>query len=520
MQPIDKGCSINDSLLTPGDDHKRRLVRVAIPQVEGFYQPTVHYDCVHNQVQSVRNRVIGVVPKPTAEGLASVRIAARRFAATLHPTGVDDIYALANRNVGQKAKRYRDAALKVSHFGVNDTDACIKMFVKAERFNPSAKVNPEPRAVQFRGAKYCVALAMHLRPIEEQIYRSTAASDGVPPSRNVAKGLNAVERAELLVEKATHFTNPRFITLDASKFDKHVSTGLLEIEHHVYLTCNNDPTFVWLLQQQLMNRCFTNSGLRYKCKGRRMSGDMNTAIGNVVIMLMMMVAYCSRILKLKRWDCLDDGDDIIVILEEEDVSRFQKEVPTTFGTFGMSMKVSAAVESIHDVEFCQSKIIEYKPSRYKFVRDYRAVLSKSTSGVRNWSDPIFRTRAIHAIGTCELVLGLGVPVLQSYALALLRNSSGSKDIIRHAPDGLRLRALRDARLLGLKDISLVKPQVIEQCARASFARAFGLQEADQVALERRFDNWSFDILNTQTYGNELEVYSWTLSQSTGELYHG
>lgn len=518
LQPLDEGCSIRSIPVPDGDEHKRLLVRVAIPETDGIFQPTIHYDCIHNQIQSIHNRVCGVVERPTPEGLRVVRLAASAIAATLPETQPDDVYDLARRHGGMKGARYRRAADELTTFGLFPGDSTVKMFVKAERFNPLAKINPDPRAIQFRGAKYCVALAQYLRPIEEHLYQFDKASAGVPRTRNVAKGLNSVARAELLVAKGSAFRSPVYITLDASRFDKHVSEALLKVEHSVYRASNPSEEFAELLRLQLRNRCFSTLGVAYRVRGRRMSGDMNTAIGNVVIMLCMMIAFCDLILGLFRWDCLDDGDDIVVILEEEDVARFRAEVTGAFRTFGMEMKMDEPCRSIHEVEFCQSKVIEYQPFRFKFVRDYRSVLSKATSGVRNWGNVGYRVKVIHAIGTCELILGLGVPVLQAYAQALLRNSSGDRDILRHAPDGLKARALRDARLLGIKDVRHLRPAAIHPVARTTFAEAFGCSESLQLELESFFASWTFDVRSLSLHGLEWEVESWTSAQSTCELY--
>lgn len=517
LEPIDEGCSIRLPAAPHGDDHKRRLVRVATLDAAGVFQPTIHYDCIHNQIQAVRNRIIGVVVKPTHEGMALVRLAASDLCRSLHHTGEDDLYALANRHSGRKADRYRRAADQLSTFGLNRNDSCVKMFVKSERFDPTTKVNPDPRPIQFRAAKYCVALAQFLRPIEEQIYTTTCASDGVPPSRNVAKGLNSVARAELLVAKASHFNDPVFIPLDASRYDKHVSTQLLKVEHSIYLHCNGNLEFRNLLKEQLINRCFTNLGLSYVAVARRMSGDMNTASGNVILMLVLVIAVCRFILRLPRWDCLDDGDDVIAIVERCDVTAFVTNVVDAFASFGMKLKVEEPVSSIHEVEFCQARIVEYSPSRFKFVRDFRTVMSKATCGVRNWQDPAYRSRVIHAIGTCEMILGLGVPILQNYAQALLRNSKPGRDYLKYAPDGLRLRAQRDAKLLGIRDPRSLHPTPIQQCARASFAVAFGVTEHDQLRLERRLDEWTFDTSSLQYFGAEWDVASWTGTMSRGEV---
>lgn len=516
LQPIDAGCSLTRVPTIHGDEHKRRLVRVAIP-AEGF-QPTVHYDCVHNQVQSIRNRVIGVVPKPTSEGLVLMAKGAMGITHHLVSSHEDDIFALSKRHGGSKGARYHCATVEYLKFGLFKADSNVKMFIKPERFDPNAKINPDPRAIQFRNPKYCVAVARFLRPVEEQIYLFKYASDGVPNSRNVAKGLNAVARAMLLVEKASHFTEPVFITMDASRFDKHVSVQHLRLEHRVYLASNPDPEFASLLALQLSNTCFTSSGVKYKTLGRRMSGDMNTAIGNIIIMLTMIIAYCRYSLKLRTWDCLDDGDDFVLIVERGDVDRLYATAESVFLGFGMEMKVDPPAMGIHDVTFCQSKVVEFLPGKYKFVRDWRAIVSKSTSGVRNWENPTFRNNTINAVGLCELVINLGVPILQEYALALLRNTSSTSDARKYMPGYLVERTGKELKHLGIKSLRDVKPQSVHNCARRSFAEAYGISETEQVALEDRLRKWTFLMSTPVNGGDEWDAYSWTGTMSTSEVY--
>lgn len=516
MQPVDTGCTIRHVPIPHDDEHKKLLVRVSIP-AEGF-QPTVHHDCTHNQVQAIRNRVIGEVPKPNSEGLNLMRLGARAITRNLVPTAEDDIFALSKRHGGAKGARYARAADEYLMTGLLPSDSNIKMFVKPERFDPNSKVNPDPRAIQFRAPKYCVALAQYLRPIEEQIYQFDHASDGVPCTRNVAKGLNSKSRAQLLAEKAKLFDDPCFITMDASRFDKHVSVAHLRTEHGVYLACNRDPVFRRLLKLQLKNKCFTSRGISYVVLGRRMSGDMNTAIGNIVIMLGMIIGYCRYHLKLSKWDCLDDGDDFVIIIEKGDAHRFCADVSEVFLSMGMEMKVDEPVTSLHDVEFCQSKVIEFCPGGYKFVRNYRKVISNGTSGVRNWSNRTVRNNTIHAVGMCELVLGLGIPVLQEYALALIRNTSGPKDIMKYTSEGYKAHMARELASLRVTDIRQVKAQPIQACARASFAQAFGLSEGEQLRLEARFRSWNFSLDDPLFIGDEWDVDTWTGSVSMNEIY--
>lgn len=514
---LDQGCSI---IRLPSDDsdrHKRLLVRVAHLAHLGCHQPTVHYDCAHNQIRSLVGRVAGVVPHPTTDGLKLLRLAAKILRVSIPPTTANDLCDMPLRYSGNKRLRYQDACDKVTMCGVSKKDATIKMFVKPERFNPEAKRNPDPRAIQFRNPKYCVALAQFLHPIEHHIYELSCASNGVPRSRNVAKGLNSCSRAQLLIEKTANFSDPIYLGLDAARFDKHVSKEKLEIEHSVYTYSNPDPHFRQLLSWQLVNKCFSNLGLVYKVRGRRMSGDMNTAAGNCLLMLIMLIAIFTIVLRVK-WDCLDDGDDVVVIIERRDVKLVLSRLADLFLSFGMEIKLESMCDDIHQVVFCQSSIVEYRTGKFKFVRDWRKVISNALCGVSHWTNDTYRRRVLQAIGTCELVLNLSVPILQSFALAILRNVSGGKAVdLSLAPEGLQRRTYRDLKALGIAP-NLIEAQPIHDCGRASFATAYGVSIEDQLAIEKRLDAWTFQVDGCEIHPPEIIECSWEYSPTMSEVY--
>lgn len=513
---LDVGCAILREPVVNRDCHKKTMVRVSSPVIPGVFQPYFHYDCLHNQVRSIVGRVAGPVVKPSEHGLALLRVAAEHLGRTLPKTQSNDLFDMPARYSGAKRTRYERAAEALCVAGLFIKDAFCKMFVKAERIDGCAKKNPDPRAIQFRGSKYCVALAAYLHPIEHALYHTEFASSGVPKTRNIAKGLNSVQRAEVLNEKLAFFQSPVVLSIDASRFDKHVSKQLLMIEHSVYLASNPAPQFALILAMQLVNTVFTSLGLKYRVEGRRMSGDMNTACGNCVLMILMLYAFCKLVLNLARWDCFDDGDDCLLIVEAKDVSTVQSTLAPQFLSFGMEMKVESPVDSLHKIVFCQSSVVEYEPGRFKFVRDYRNIISKSLCGLRHWQDPHYRKRVLKAIGTCELVLNLSVPVLQSFACAILRNVGGRARDLHYAPDGLRARASRDARALGL-ELSKIQPRPIQECARSSFELAFGLSPTEQINLERELDSWVFRIDGLVHWGGEWSVHDWLPNFSNVEV---
>lgn len=490
---LDTGCSITRLPVESDRSHKKRLTKVASFR-ELTFHTQMHLNCSHNQLCGVANRVIGVVPHPTSEGLKELELAAIEISRMLPKVGKQDEQVMVDRYGGSKRRRYQEAHDHFAIRGVTRRDAGITAFAKTEKFDPEAKVNPHPRMIQFRGPVYCVALAAYLQPVEHSVYLMDKLGCGVPHSRNIAKGLNTVQRARLLVEKSFYFTRPQYLSLDASRFDKHVSLELLQIEHSIYLKCNPDPRFRQLLSWQLVNKCRSDLGMKYVTRGRRMSGDMNTAVGNCLLMCTMMRAYFNH-LSLKKWDFLDDGDDIVVIVEEESLDMIRDTVVSHFLKYGMSMKLEGVETSIHRVEFCQARTVftQFGP---KFVRNPRAILSKSLCGARHWEDLNYVRKVLTATGLCEYVINMGVPVLEAFSLALIRNfgkSGGTLDLSK-ARDGIRMRAEKDLESIGktLEELINMRTDITHE-ARVTFEEAWGITPAEQVALEYGFSKWSVDL---------------------------
>ncbi len=496
------------------DKHQRVMVRVAIP--ESLPQMTFHYDCEHNQLRSVVGRVLGVVPHPTQEGLDRLYKAADEISQFIPMTHAQDLYIMPNKYTGLKKTRYLNAADSLCNAGLRRTDASVKMFVKAERFDANEKINPDPRAIQFRAARYCVAFASFLQPIEHYIYNNKSCSKGVPKSRNVAKGLNAVQRAHLLMRKAKNFNNPVFLMLDASRFDKHVHYKLLLIIHYVYRKSNAHPVFAIILTMQLISICFSSSGLKYIAYGRRMSGDMDTAAGNCLLMLIMLLAFMVLI-ELMKWDCLDDGDDCCLIVEFEDYKKVEDNIQREFLNYGHELKVEKVAFSPFQATFCRSNVIEYAPEQYKFVRNYRDVMAKAMCGIRNWLSVSYRKRVLKAIGTCELVLNVGVPILEEWALAILRNLDGERFDEKYAPDGLLARYHRDVKIFKTNDVKHLTRKITSE-ARWSFYLAFDVPAEQQVFIENQLAAWTFDVSSTHFTGMEWDVATWSATHSNVEMY--
>lgn len=93
---------------------------------------------------------------------------------------------------------------------------------------------------------------------------------------------------------------------------------------------------------------------------------------------------------------------------------------------------------------------------------------------------------LHQIGQCELAVNMGVPVLQAYALAMLRNA---KRAWTNKPTytGRLQKAIREYK----SHDGDIRPLPITVEARLSFEEAFGMPLWEQLWYERLFETVTF-----------------------------
>jgi len=252
---------------------------------------------------------------------------------------------------GRKRHIYERAveSLLVSRWTPKDSH--IKAFVKVEKHNLTQKDDPAPRIIQPRDPRYNVSVGIYIKAIEGLIYKCIDECFG---HRTVMKEMTVTELGTLMKEKWDMFDKPIAIGLDASRFDQHVSQEALRWEHNIY-----QSYFPWsnelrtLLRLQLNNYGSgrtPNGSVKYKTIGCRMSGDMNTGLGNTLLMCAMVHSYCSS--KRIKFQLANNGDDCVLFIERHDLQCLV-DLPEWFNEMGFTMKVEPPVNILEKVEFCQ-----------------------------------------------------------------------------------------------------------------------------------------------------------------------
>lgn len=443
------------------------------PNTEICFKIHMHNNCICNEEVAIRNRVLMQVPTPTSEALAEAKTLARVIADIVGPQRPSEGEWIENYS-GKKRNKYQKALDELAVIPLTRKDGYIKAFIKPEKI----KDLKDPRLIQSRNARYNIVLGNYLKPIEHRLYNlkgGGALKKWLPPGRVIAKGLCQRQRAALLLRKWNRFTRPIAYSLDASRFDAHV-TKMLEVEHLIYKRIyKNDRLLCRILDWQVHNKCFTPMGIRYGQRYGRMSGDMNTALGNCLIAVIVLACVMRR-LKITKWDCICDGDDVVLFVEQDtDIS----ELMANYLDFGFEMKLENTTTEFNKIIFCQSRPITTSDG-LKMVSDPSRVLSRELAGVKYWSNNKFLPRYFKLLGDCELALNMGVPILQSYAI-MLRNW-GSDGKCNIPLEGRMYDAMRE-----MHTHDVIEPMPITTQARLDFELAFGIDHLEQLAMEHMLE---------------------------------
>jgi hypothetical protein len=480
------------------------VLKQGIPKTRRVYRyhalgPTVAMGIHNNSLQNLRRGILERVffvevdgelrepPRPRA-GVFSGRLQAvglrlRRMLPTVTPWGHDQV---VDSYTGHRRQIYARAAESLRTKALCKQDAYLKTFVKAEKVNFEAKGDPAPRVIQPRDARYILESARFLKHLEHTIYGALGQLWG---GDTVMKGKTPYGVARALREKWDKRTAPVAVGLDASRFDQHVSVDALHWEHGIYLSCykgGDRKELAKLLRWQIYQRGYARASdglIKYKVNGCRGSGDINTALGNCLLMCAMVKAYCEE--HGIDADLANNGDDCVLVMEAEQLPLLAP-LKAWFKDMGFTMKVEDPVFEFEHIEFCQGHPV-WTPEGWIMVRNLRTALAKdclSLLDVRHHARDVFA-----AVGSCGLAIAGGLPVFNEFyeRLRVL------------GVDGARKLDVANDRWFDSSGFSRMAKGMarcyseVDPRTRYSFWRAFGVTPDAQYALEQYYKHVSFDM---------------------------
>lgn len=392
-----------------------------------------------------------------------------RFSTPMQPV------AFALTYQGRKRTMLLNAIKRNEEEGFHDYCAVIKAFVKHEKYLFSTTKTVIPRLIQPRDHRYIVETGRYIKPIEKLIYKGVNALFG---SVTVFKGLNMRHRGNLLYSKWARFKKPVAVSIDVSKFDKHVSNAALSWEHSIYEKYYpGDSYFSRLMGLQRNNRgkaSCADGYLTYHTRHNRASGDSNTSLGNVLLMCALVYDYL--ILKMLDAEVADDGDDCVLILEEKDLIKL-KGLKQWFGKAGFPLVTEEPVDVFERIVFCQAQPVRDQYGGYTMVRDPRKSLGKDAVALKPLDNRKIKEMWMAAVGDGGMALTSGMPVLQEYYSCYKRNSNGAAPLKDTTMEGGFFR-------LGLGMSSTYVEPSPE--SRFSFWLAFDITPSEQICLEQYY----------------------------------
>lgn len=377
----------------------------------------------------------------------------------------------------RKRQVYENARVDLERVPVRRKDAELKTFVKREKVNFTKKRDPCPRVIQPRDPRYNLCVGQFLRPLEGRLYKCIGKVFG---SKTVFKGMNALKQGVLMSKKWGRFTKPVAVGLDAKRFDQHVHEHALAWEHNVYKKfyplASDRRELARLLSWQVDNKGVAHCDdgrIKYRCRGRRASGDMNTGCGNCLLMCAMVYSYLDSVGLTGCYELANNGDDCVIILEERNLPRLDG-MARWFDQMGFPVELERPVRVLEHLEFCQTHPV-FDGENYVMVRDPRVCLDKDLITIKPVRNETEWNTLRNAVGLSGLALAGDMPVYAQF-YALLCKGAGR-------------RADRDAVESGFKILARgmnKRGRPVCDAARVSFFEAFGVTPGEQRALEEHY----------------------------------
>lgn len=381
---------------------------------------------------------------------------------------------------GRKQTIYLNALERYNWTGIERSHALSKVFVKCEKVNPSKA----PRCINPRDPVYNLILGRYIKPIESRVYRGIAKAFGRGPI--VMKGYDVNQIGAITASKWNAFKNPVAIGLDAKRFDAHVSAQMLKWEHSIYLqiykyTPELQKLLNWQVHNQGVGYC-ADGKLKFQILGKRFSGDMNTALGNCLIMCGMIYSYLES-KGITDADLLNNGDDCVVLVEAEQLGLFLEGLDEWFYDLGFRMTTERPVYQLEEIEFCQMHPIKVN-NGWRMVRNIAAAREKDSMCVHNFKAEKAFKKWMYAVGECGLAVCSGVPIMQSMYLSYVRMG---------LPSNMCNDLTFQTGMSYMRGKLESKPQPITDDARLGVFVAWGITPDEQMQIEKQYEELQIDF---------------------------
>jgi len=310
--------------------------------VDGYVLPIADTQYIPNILGGLAKRVAYVPPKPDADILLRFRRFVNNWIrSNLQPLLQEEYLSFEKWLDESNYTNARKRQLSESRYNFEErgsklgrNDFIVKTFVKHETY-PEFKY---PRLINARNDTYKTLVGPFFKSIEKVLYKRKEFIKHVP----------VADRAKYIKEML-YKPGMKYSITDHSQYEAHFLKQMMEtceFQLYNYMASKlNEKEIIMKLINRLkgLNRCKFRNGY-YKVLATRMSGEMNTSLGNGFTNLMIM------------YFILDENGnvDVVGVVEGDDgLFRFEGEPPTEemFRKLGFTIKL-VIVDNLNEASFC------------------------------------------------------------------------------------------------------------------------------------------------------------------------
>jgi len=231
----------------------------------------------------------------------------------------------------------------------------------------------------------------------------------------------------------------------------------------------------WQLETSAFGR--TNEGtVKYDIDGTRLSGVINTGLGNCILASLMCIAYCRE--RGVGFRLANNGDDCVIFLRKRDLAKFQVGLSGWFRDMGFNMVVEDPVYVLEQVVFCQASPV-WDGAAWTMVRDPRTALAKDCVSLKPWRNEKEFQSWIKGVGLSGTALAGGIPVFDTFYRSFVQAGGVARPLSHDDP------AIGGGLYWMAKGMHRQNLRITDE-ARCSFWKAFGITPDMQLELEHKY----------------------------------
>jgi hypothetical protein len=350
-----------------------------------------------------------------------------------------------------------------------DTDPkhrVVKSFVKDEPY-PEYKY---PRLINARVDEAKVLLGPFFKCVENVVFKYPDFIKKIPVDQRAKYILDHVSQSDCF-----------YFETDYSQFEAHFKKETMKavefvLYDHMLQRHPDHDQIMTLLERMLLGKNHIK-GKRFtaEVEATRMSGEMNTSLGNGFFNMMLM-KYFESIGLLKNLKGVYEGDDGL------SSSTIEPPKPEYFKTLGLSVKLIRH-ESISTAKFCG---LTFDETTLTNITDPISVFLKFgwTKDRYNYCSHKTRISLMRSKAMSLRAEFNSCPIISSFAHNVYRLTKGSRYTTKHMNVYEREKFKNSTSKFDFNTLPNVS-----HSTRLLFERLYGFSVAEQIRIEKRFDKW-------------------------------